>query len=57
MGCPAHCTWPGNERLAAHDFGPDHPMAPIRVDLTIELAGTFGLFAEAGVSVGRAARH
>ena len=44
-----------DERLAADDFGPDNPMAPVRVKLTIELARTFGLFADAGVSVACAA--
>ncbi len=52
MPCTLYVAW--DERLAAYDFGPDHPMAPVRVDLTIELARTFGLFAEAGVSVERA---
>ena len=27
-----------DEGLTAYDFGPAHPMAPIRVELTIELA-------------------
>src|SRR5450631_1420332 len=52
MPCTLYVAW--DERLAAYDFGPDHPMAPVRVDLTIELARAFGLFAEAGVSVERA---
>ena len=30
-----------------------HPLAPVRVELTIELARAFGLFAVAGVSVER----
>ena len=40
-----------DDRLAAYDFGPGHPMAPVRVGLTIELARAFGLCTEAGVSV------
>ena len=52
MPCTLYVAW--DERLAAYDFGPDHPISPVRLDLTIELARTFGLFAEAGVSVERA---
>ena len=51
MPCTLHVAW--DERLAAYDFGPGHPMAPIRIELTIELARAFGLFARAGVSVER----
>jgi acetoin utilization protein AcuC len=29
--------------LTDYDFGPDHPMAPLRVDLTMRLAGAFGV--------------
>jgi acetoin utilization protein AcuC len=49
MACTLHVAWDG--RLAGYDFGVGHPMAPARVELTIELARAFGLFAEAGVSV------
>jgi hypothetical protein len=52
MACTLYVAWDG--RLAGYDFGAGHPMAPARVELTIELARAFGLFAEAGVS-GRAA--
>jgi acetoin utilization protein AcuC len=51
--CTLHVAW--DERLAGYAFGPGHPMAPVRVELTIELARAFGLFAEAGVSVERPA--
>ena len=51
--CTLHVAW--DERLAAYDFGPGRPMAPVRVELTIELARAFGLFAEAGVSAERPA--
>ena len=40
-----------DERLAGYDFGPSHPMAPIRLKLTMELARAFGLFGLDGVSV------
>ena len=49
MACTLHVAWDG--RLADYDFGVGHPMARARVELTIELARAFGLFAEAGVSV------
>lgn len=34
-----------DESLAAYNFGPGHPMAPIRVQLTMRLADAFGLLA------------
>jgi acetoin utilization protein AcuC len=49
MACTLYVAW--DDRLAGYDFGAGHPMAPVRVELTIELARAFGLFAEAGVSV------
>ena len=53
MACTLHVAW--DERLASYDFGIAHPLAPVRVELTIELARAFGLFAAAGVSVHRPA--
>ncbi len=53
MACTLHVAW--DERLTSYDFGPGHPLAPVRVELTIELARAFGLFAEAGVTVERPA--
>ena len=35
-----------DERLAAYDFGPGHPLAPIRVRLAMRLAGDFGLLGD-----------
>jgi acetoin utilization protein AcuC len=32
-----------DERLRAYDFGPGHPLAPIRVELAMRLAADFGL--------------
>ena len=49
MACTLALTW--DERLAAYDFGPGHPLAPIRVELTIELARAFGVLSLGGVSV------
>ncbi|MGO8884368.1 MAG: acetoin utilization protein AcuC [Streptosporangiaceae bacterium] len=53
MACTLRVAW--DERLAAYDFGAGHPMAPMRVELTIELARAFGLFDRDNVSVERAA--
>src|SRR5258708_11672735 len=49
MACTLHMAW--DERLTGYDFGPGHPLAPVRVELTIELARAFGLLAEPGVGV------
>ena len=53
MACTLHVAW--DDRLTGYDFGPGHPMAPTRLELTIELARAFGLFAAAGVTVERPA--
>ncbi len=53
MACTLHVAW--DDQLAGYDFGSGHPMAPVRVELTIELARAFGVFAAAGVSVERPA--
>jgi acetoin utilization protein AcuC len=49
MTCTLHVSW--DEKLAGYDFGPRHPLAPIRVKLTIELATAFGLFSRDQVTV------
>jgi len=49
MACTLHVAW--DERLTAYDFGPGHPLAPVRVELTIELARAFGVFAGPEVAV------
>ena len=49
MTCTLHVAW--DERLGEYDFGPGHPMAPIRLKLTMELARAFGLERLDGVSV------
>ena len=33
-----------DESLTSYDFGPAHPMNPIRVDLTVALADELGVF-------------
>ena len=49
MTCTLHVAW--DERLTGYDFGPEHPLAPVRVELTIALARAFGLLDAPGVSV------
>ncbi|HEX6919237.1 MAG TPA: acetoin utilization protein AcuC [Actinomycetes bacterium] len=44
---------PWDEGLIAYDFGPTHPMNPVRVDLTMRLARSLGLLDHAGVQVVR----
>ena len=56
MTCTVHVAW--DEELAGYDFGPGHPLAPVRVELTIELARALGVLDEPGVSVAApGARH
>ena len=56
MACTLYVAWDG--RLTGYDFGAGHPMAPARVELTIELAQAFGLFARGrGVGPEPGARH
>src|SRR5260370_40343401 len=49
MACTLYMAW--DERLTGYDFGPSHPLAPVRVELTIALARAFGLLGEPGVTV------
>jgi acetoin utilization protein AcuC len=49
MTCTLHVAW--DDRLAGYDFGPGHPMAPLRLKLTMELAQAFGLDRLEGVTV------
>ena len=49
MTCTLHVAW--DDRLAGYDFGPGHPMAPLRLELTMELAQAFGLGRLDGVTV------
>jgi acetoin utilization protein AcuC len=44
----ARVIW--DEGFTAYNFGPEHPMGPIRLDLTARLCEAFGLF-QAGVGV------
>jgi acetoin utilization protein AcuC len=47
--CSLAVSW--DDRLTSYDFGPGHPLAPIRVELTMALAREFGLLDAAGVSM------
>ncbi|HVB45047.1 MAG TPA: acetoin utilization protein AcuC [Streptosporangiaceae bacterium] len=49
MTCTLHVAW--DERLTGYNFGPGHPLAPIRVELTFELARALGVLDTPGVSV------
>jgi acetoin utilization protein AcuC len=49
MTCTLHVAW--DERLTDYHFGPGHPLAPVRVELTMQLAHEFGLWDQPGVSV------
>ncbi len=49
MTCNLHVAW--DERLTHYDFGPGHPLAPVRVELTMRLARALGVLAAPGVAV------
>jgi acetoin utilization protein AcuC len=38
-----------DEQLTTYDFGPSHPMAPVRIELTMQLAGELGILEELDV--------
>jgi acetoin utilization protein AcuC len=46
---PVSIVWA--DELAAYDFGPDHPLAPVRVELTISLARAMGVLDLPNVNV------
>jgi acetoin utilization protein AcuC len=49
VACTLHVAW--DERLTEYDFGPGHPLAPVRVELTMELARAFGVLTGPGVGL------
>ena len=49
MSGPLTVAW--DERLTGYDFGPGHPLAPVRVELTMALARELGVLAQPSVSV------
>jgi acetoin utilization protein AcuC len=50
MSCSLRVVW--DDALTEYNFGPSHPLAPVRVDLTMRLARSVGLFEWAQVSLG-----
>ena len=49
MAGPLTVAW--DERLTRYDFGPGHPLAPVRVELTMALARELGVLGQPTVSV------
>ena len=49
MGDTLEVVW--DDALAAYDFGPGHPFAPVRIELTMALARGLGVFDAPGVSL------
>ncbi|HUY51372.1 MAG TPA: acetoin utilization protein AcuC [Streptosporangiaceae bacterium] len=49
MTCTLHVAW--DDRLTSYDFGPGHPLAPVRVELTMALARSFGVLDADGVTL------
>jgi acetoin utilization protein AcuC len=49
MACTLHVAW--DDQLAGYDFGPGHPLAPVRVELTMALARELGVLSAPGVTV------
>ncbi len=49
VGENLHVIW--DDAFAGYDFGPGHPLAPVRVELTMALARGLGVFDAPGVSM------
>jgi acetoin utilization protein AcuC len=49
MGCSVHMAW--SDALVAYDFGAGHPLAPVRLDLTMRLARELGVLDRTGVTL------
>jgi acetoin utilization protein AcuC len=47
--CTLHVAW--DDQLTEYDFGPGHPLAPVRVELTMRLARSLGVLSAPGVAV------
>jgi acetoin utilization protein AcuC len=47
--CSLKVLWDG--KVISYDFGPSHPLNPVRVELTMELAREFGVFDHPNVTV------
>jgi acetoin utilization protein AcuC len=51
MECPGPATVVFDQSLTEYDFGPDHPMSPVRVDLTMRLAADLGVTSSNGTGL------
>ena len=49
MSCSTLIVW--DEVFTDYDFGPTHPLRPLRLELTMALAGQLGVLARPGVTV------
>jgi acetoin utilization protein AcuC len=49
VACTLHLAW--DDQLTGYDFGPGHPLAPVRVELTVRLARSLGVLTAPGVTV------
>ena len=47
--CDGPATVVFDQSLTEYDFGPAHPLAPVRVDLTMRLAAELGITGDGGV--------
>jgi acetoin utilization protein AcuC len=47
--CSLYVAW--DDKLTEYDFGPGHPLAPVRVELTMRLARSLGVLTAPGVAV------
>jgi acetoin utilization protein AcuC len=47
--CNLYVAW--DDQLTEYDFGPGHPLAPVRVELTMRLARSLGVLTAPGVAV------
>ncbi len=50
MACAVHVAW--DERLTDYHFGPGHPLAPVRLALTMRLTHEFGLWNQPACATG-----
>ncbi|MHB1876943.1 MAG: acetoin utilization protein AcuC [Streptosporangiaceae bacterium] len=51
MDCTLHVAW--DDDLTSYNFGPGHPLAPIRVELTMQLARSLGVLDHETVTVAK----
>jgi acetoin utilization protein AcuC len=49
VACNLYVAW--DDQLTEYDFGPGHPLAPVRVELTMRLARSLGVLTAPGVAV------